>query len=108
MTGPGWRKYDAPTGLYLVLSREADATVDRTPFHQAHLDWLNEGHDAGRILLSGPSRDRALGIYVVRGATEDDAAGYVRSDPYHSEGIRSFELVDWEMQRRTLLPGLTP
>jgi uncharacterized protein YciI len=101
-----WRKYDAPRGLFLVISKEVDASVDRAPHHGPHLDWLNAGHDTEQILLSGPSRDRALGIYVVRAASADDARKFVDTDPYHSAGIRTFDLVEWEMQRRSLTPGL--
>jgi uncharacterized protein YciI len=104
--GRTWRKFDSPRGLFLVISREVDGTVDRVPFHGPHLDWLNQGHDSGHILLSGPSHDRALGIYVVRGTNEENVRQFVNSDPYHREGIRTFDLIEWEMQRRSLLPGL--
>lgn len=101
-----WRTFDAPDGLFLVISREVDTSVDRRPHHRAHLDWLGAGHDSGRILLSGPSRDRALGIYVVRAASANEAGEFVSSDPYHSVGVRTFDLIEWEMQRRSLVPGL--
>ncbi len=106
MSSAAWRKYDAARGLFLVISREADASVDRVPCHQAHLDWLNAGHDSQRVLLSGPSCDRSLGIYVVRAASLGEAREFVDSDPYHSAGIRIFDLIEWEMQRRSLTPGL--
>jgi hypothetical protein len=45
-------------------------------------------------------------MYVVRAASADDARAYVSTDPYHSAGIRTFDLIEWEMQRRSLTPGL--
>jgi uncharacterized protein YciI len=107
MSSGTWRKYDAPRDLFLVISRMVDASADRAPYHGPHLDWLSAGHDSGQILLSGPSRDRALGIYLVRAASTDDARAFVGSDPYHTVGIRTFDLIEWDMQRRSLEPGLT-
>jgi uncharacterized protein YciI len=102
-----WRGYDYPGNLFLVTSFEVDPSVDRTPWHQPHLDWLIAGHDAGTILLSGPSHDRALGIYVVQADSLETARAYAQSDPYHAQGIRDFTIVGWEIVRRAQAPGLT-
>jgi uncharacterized protein YciI len=101
-----WQYFGQPSDIFLVTSRSIEGAGDRGPHHASHLAWLEEGHSEGTILLSGPSADRTLGIYVVRAGSLEQASDYVASDPYHALGLRSFDIVQWEAQRRSMAPGL--
>jgi uncharacterized protein YciI len=51
---------------YIVLSHsrpEKDAEKERN--YEAHRQWLDDQHRAGRLLFSGPTTDGAYGIYVM-------------------------------------------
>ncbi len=66
---------------------------------QAHLDWMREMHLAGKVLMSGPSRERKLGIYVIRADTKPEAEAIAETDPFTAGGECGFEVFDWEIHQ---------
>jgi uncharacterized protein YciI len=64
-----------------------------------HLAWMKQQHETGRILFSGPSADRKLGIYVIRAGSIDEAERIAGSDPYTKAGFCAFELFEWEVHQ---------
>jgi hypothetical protein len=93
---------------YLVLSR---ALADQTERKQRHLPehrkWLEDQHRAGRVLFSGPTSDRAYGIYVVLAASLDEAEKLAAQDPDHVNGIGTMEVLEWNAHRAFRLDGPT-
>lgn len=89
------------TTWYLVISRSAVPDGERRRHHQAHLTWLEEGHADGTILFSGPTTDRQLGIYVMQADNLGTARRRASQDPYHREGVRTFDVFEWDVQRTT-------
>jgi uncharacterized protein YciI len=64
-----------------------------------HLAWMRAQHASGRILMSGPSPKRKLGIYVIRADSEAEAAAVARADPLTAAGECTFELIDWDVRQ---------
>jgi uncharacterized protein YciI len=93
---------------YIVLSHSLegkDAEKDRN--YEAHRQWLDDQHRAGRLLFSGPTTDGAYGIYVMLAASLDEAKAVAAQDPHHIEGIRRMEVREWRAHRAFRLTGPT-
>jgi uncharacterized protein len=93
---------------YIVLSHsrpEKDAEKERN--YEAHRQWLDDQHRAGRLLFSGPTTDGAYGIYVMLASSLDEAKALAATDPHHSEGIRDMEVREWRAHRAFRLNGPT-
>jgi len=56
-------------------------------------------HEAGTILLSGPTPDRKLGMYLIRAANRGEAERVAAGDPYTVAGHTTFELIEWEIHQ---------
>ena len=51
---------------YIVLSRSLpEKEADKQSHYEEHRLWLDDQHRAGRLLLSGPTTDGGLGIYIM-------------------------------------------
>jgi len=77
----------------LVPREQRKVTLD------THLQWMQQQHNSGRILLSGPSPDRSLGIYLIRADSKADAEKIAGSDPYTVAGETTFDLIEWEIHQ---------
>ncbi|HWJ00090.1 MAG TPA: YciI family protein [Burkholderiales bacterium] len=64
-----------------------------------HLEWMRRQHEAGKVLFSGPSPKRGLGIYVIRADSEAEAAEIAAADPYTGDGQTEFELIEWDVRQ---------
>jgi uncharacterized protein YciI len=62
-----------------------------------HLTWMKEQHELGTIVLSGPSPDRQLGMYLIRAASRADAERIAAGDPYTVAGDTTYELIEWQI-----------
>lgn len=93
---------------YIVLSRSLpEKEEEKERNYEAHRRWLDEQHRAGRLLFSGPSADRAYGIYIMLAASKGDAEGLAAADPHHAKGIRRMEVLEWNAHRAFRLDGPT-
>jgi uncharacterized protein YciI len=78
---------------YLVLSRSLPEQKENKELHlPEHRQWLEDQHRAGRVLFSGPTSDRSVGIYVVLAASLNDAEKLAAQDPDHVSGIGIMEV----------------
>jgi uncharacterized protein YciI len=64
-----------------------------------HFSWLRAQHDSGTIVMSGPSADRALGLYVMRASSRDEAIAAASGDPLARDGLAAIEVIDWEVHQ---------
>lgn len=64
-----------------------------------HLAWMRQQHEAGSILCSGPSPKRALGIYIIRAGSEEEARRIAAADPFTLDGQCEFELIEWDVRQ---------
>jgi uncharacterized protein YciI len=84
---------------YLVLRRPVKPREEWTVNLDQHLVWMKQQHEAGKILFSGPTPDRKLGIYVIRAESRQEAEKIAASDPYTSAGFTAFDLIEWEVHQ---------
>lgn len=64
-----------------------------------HLAWMNQQHEAGTILISGPAANRTLGMYLIRAGSAEEALKIAAADPFTAGGFCDFELIDWEVHQ---------
>jgi uncharacterized protein YciI len=84
---------------YLIHRKPIRPREEWTVSLDEHLVWMKQQHEAGRILFSGPTRDRTLGIYVIRAGSREEAERIAGSDPYTTAGFCAFELFEWEVHQ---------
>ena len=91
---------------YLVMSRSLpEKEQDKQRNYEEHRQWLDDQHQAGRLLFSGPTTDGGYGIYVMLAANLDEAKSLAASDPHHARGIRKMEVLEWRAHRAFRLDG---
>jgi uncharacterized protein YciI len=56
-------------------------------------------HEAGTIVMSGPSPDLRFGMYLIRAASREQAERIAASDPYTVAGDSRFELFEWDIRQ---------
>jgi uncharacterized protein YciI len=84
---------------YLVLRRAVQPREEWTVSLDEHLVWMRQQHEAGRIIVSGPTADRKYGVYVIRAPSREEAERIAASDPYTAAGFTAFELLEWEVHQ---------
>jgi uncharacterized protein YciI len=91
---------------YLVLSRSLPNQQENKQLHlPEHRKWLEDQHRSGRVLFSGPTSDRACGIYILLASTLSDAKQLAAQDPDHIRGIGRMEVLEWNAHRAFRLDG---
>lgn len=84
---------------YLILRKAIKPRDQWTVTLDQHLVWMKQQHEAGKILFSGPTPDRKLGIYVIRAGSRGEAERIAASDPYTAAGFCSFDLIEWQVHQ---------
>ena len=84
---------------HLVLSRAGTSPDEARKMSPEHLDWMEGQHAQGKVLFSGPTPDRSIGIYVVEADFFDEARAIVATDSFHVAGLRSPEIIEWEIRQ---------
>jgi uncharacterized protein YciI len=60
---------------------------------------MKQQHERGTIVLSGPSPDLQLGMYLIRAGSREEAEEIAASDPYTAMGDSSYELLQWNIRQ---------
>lgn len=84
---------------YLVIRRNVKPHSEWTVSLDEHLRWMEDRHRALDILLSGPSPDYSLGIYLIHSESRKDAERIAGSDPLTAAGLCEFELFEWDIRQ---------
>jgi hypothetical protein len=93
---------------YIVLSRSLpEKEEDKQRNYEEHRQWLDDQHQAGRLLFSGPTTDGAYGVYVMLASSLAEARAIAAQDPHHVRGIRQMEVLEWRAHRAFRLSGPT-
>jgi len=74
----------------LPVSREAFETV-YAPQHVAH---MNEGVDAGLILMAGPN-ELGGGFLLFRAETREEAERFLEADTFRVNGLNEFRITEF-------------
>lgn len=85
--------------FYLALRRPVMARDQWATSLDTHLQWMEVQHRNGKILLSGPTPDRSLGIYLIKAESREDAERTAAGDPYTAAGHTTFELIEWDIHQ---------
>jgi uncharacterized protein YciI len=64
----------------------------------AHVEFLDQKSQEGKIFARGRFADGAGGLVVYRADSLEEAKKIASSDPYVMHGARSLELHEWEMK----------
>src|SRR5215467_1020310 len=79
---------------YIILSRSLpEKQESQKQNYEEHRQWLDDQHRAGRLLFSGPTADRAYGIYIMLASSKSEAhrgsrpASRQRHSKYGSVGM---------------------
>lgn len=92
---------------FLILSRLVPGAEEgRRKHFQEHMDWLNAHHENGRMLFSGPTTDRQIGVYLMRATDLDEAEAIAATDPHHIYGERVADVYEWEVMQLMRLEGV--
>ena len=93
---------------YIVLSRSLpEKEQDKERNYEAHRQWLDDQHRAGRLLFSGPTTDGRYGVYIVLASSLNEAKSLAAQDPHHVNDIRTMEVLEWRAHRAFRLDGPT-
>jgi uncharacterized protein YciI len=96
------------TMWYIVLSRSLpEKDQDKQRNYEAHRQWLDDQHRAGRLLFSGPTTDGRFGVYIMLASNLAEAKSIAAQDPHHVAGIRAMEVLEWRAHRAFRLDGPT-
>ena len=84
---------------YLAMRRSLQPREQWTVTLDEHLSWMRHQHLAGTIVMSGPTPDRKLGLYLIRAASRAEAEQIAGSDPFTAGGHCTFDLIEWEVHQ---------
>lgn len=84
---------------YLVIRRGTVPVTERRRAIEQHLAWMRDMHEQGTVLISGPSADRTMGLYVVRAPSRSDAEAIAHSDPLARRGESAIDVIEWNVHQ---------
>src|SRR5437867_6359213 len=84
---------------YFVVRRVVKPRSEWTVTLDEHLVWMKRQHEAGKIIMSGPSPDRKYGHYLIRAENRQEADAIAGSDPFTAAGCTAFDLFEWEVHQ---------
>ncbi|WP_269857070.1 YciI family protein [Streptomyces sp. RPT161] len=89
---------------YLVI-RRGKRPAEPQRMLAAHLDWMRDQHEQGTVLISGPSSDPTMGLYVVRASSRSVAEAIAQDDPLARDDQATIEIIEWHVHQ---LLGIGP
>lgn len=60
-----------------------------------HRAYLQQGYDAGWMLLSGPKADRSGGVLIARAENTEALAAFFAGDPYNRNHLASYRFTEF-------------
>lgn len=74
-----------------IIDPEKNAKV-----RPAHLQYLNEWYQKGKVVMAGPFTDKQGGMVIYRAESMEEATRLAQEDPAVKEGARSLTLREWD------------
>ncbi|MBV8273844.1 MAG: hypothetical protein JO170_01105 [Verrucomicrobia bacterium] len=62
----------------------------------AHREFLDRQYRAEKLLVSGPRVPRTGGVIVARVKTREETDALIQGDPFFTEGIADYEVVEFQ------------
>jgi len=75
---------------YIAPLEKVDAQM------KAHMAFLNACYLEGLFITSGRKKPRTGGIILARASSKEALAELMRNDPFVTEGVASFEIIEFE------------
>jgi uncharacterized protein len=101
---PDERHAGAQKVFFLCLTQPAQGVRQEElyPILPEHKKWVAEQESHGRIFVAGPLLDEdyhafGTGVLVVRANTLAQAREIFDADPFHSMGLRTYQLWPWQI-----------
>ena len=94
-------------GISCSHARGPEKEESKQLYYEEHRKWLDDQHRLGQLLFSGPTSDRAYGIYIMLAKSKSEAERIAAQDPHHVRGIRTMEVLEWNAHRAFRLDGPT-
>lgn len=79
--------------IILLTYKKPLSDVDRLV--GAHRDFLERNYSSGKFLLSGRKEPRTGGVIVANASSRSEIEQIVKSDPFYSEGIAEYEIIEF-------------
>lgn len=90
--------------LYVVFSYPVAPIDEIVPHIPEHLRYMMEFED--QVFMSGPFINEGQlvgeGMTIVHATSEEEAASFMRNEPFIKRGLRRFEVKLWEVREGTL------
>jgi uncharacterized protein YciI len=84
---------------YVAIRHMREPAATWTDRIDTHLAWLHGMHDRGSIVMSGPSTDGSLGIYVMRAGDSGEAISLASGDPLLRSPGATLEVIEWQLHQ---------
>jgi uncharacterized protein YciI len=82
---------------YIAIHRWTGDPREALPMIPTHRAWVLEQENAGKILASGPTPDKSLGIMLFRAESSDEVEKLCESEPLIAAGKRTVEIIPWDV-----------
>jgi len=61
----------------------------------SHREFLQNGYDSNRILMSGPQNPKTGGIVIARGESEENLLNFFSNDPYKLNQVAEYRFIEF-------------
>lgn len=66
-------------------------------YREEHLNFLEDLRSNDTIIMNGRFTDGAGGLVIYKGNDQDEIKALVEQDPYIINGVRYYEMHEWDM-----------
>ncbi|AEA24444.1 YciI family protein [Pseudonocardia benzenivorans] len=102
---PDERHSGAQKVVFLCFTEPAEGVSsdeDIRPNLDSHKQWLSDIERSAQLLFAGPMlgddyRYSGSGLLVLRAGSIAEAKEIADRDPFHSQGLRSYRIVPWQL-----------
>ena len=85
---------------YVIMLNRIPGCETSTETIARHIGHIRRLDDLGVLVMAGPFEDYPGGMVIVRADSLESARRIAESDPFISEGVRTFELRTWLLSTR--------
>lgn len=81
--------------MFVVLLAYVKPLSDVEAHLAEHRRFLDRHYAEGRFVASGPQVPRTGGVILVKGQSRDELDSVLAEDPFHREGVATYEIVEF-------------
>ncbi|MDG6928892.1 MAG: hypothetical protein JRN39_05850 [Nitrososphaerota archaeon] len=80
----------------MVITNVSPGGENTAPLREAHLKYIGQLKEAGKLKVAGRFGDGSGGMYVLLADSPQAADALAKEDPYHKGGGRSYVIKEWQ------------